>query len=484
MRKSRVFATFLAIILVAPWAHSAQQSSVSQWGITWTFDRSYEVGQFVNGDWWVIGPVTIVSVSPAPGTAPPGEEYNVAGNQFGDAALQRDDRMRNGSMVVLSQNSKQGYDSRVLNYDAAMSISFPHVLPANRSLVSTASLLSTLNNPNFVQGHSEEAWAVLEKAAVLTSLSEVPPADAFRPPYGGRDKPIYRAGNLRRDLLPRLEAVSGTPSFELFERYFERPWLDHSHTWLDSRIAPLENMPGYGREYARLTSMASLMLLLDVPIEQKETLLIRFVQLGIDLDGIRKNGGTWPGEGGIWVGRKWPIVFAGIMLNEPGILPDIRNTVTRFSEDQQTYFGQGWNGATALFQLGVHHGIAPPYEEKDPATWTDQDSRSERYRYCCTSSSWIGTALAARYFGAMALWGHDAFFAYSDRWMEEEGVTWDSFVTAMWNRHRAGAPVQAQAPVNLKWVWDGGGAWEDNPAPSPGGPPPGPSDLPAPVLVE
>lgn len=48
----------------ATWA-----SSVTQHGITWTFSTARPVGQFVNGDYWVVGPVTINSVSPAPSGA-------------------------------------------------------------------------------------------------------------------------------------------------------------------------------------------------------------------------------------------------------------------------------------------------------------------------------------------------------------------------------------------------------------------------------
>ena len=32
---------------------------VTQYGITWTFDRPVQAGQFVTGDWWVVGPVTV-----------------------------------------------------------------------------------------------------------------------------------------------------------------------------------------------------------------------------------------------------------------------------------------------------------------------------------------------------------------------------------------------------------------------------------------
>ena len=47
-------------------AFGATATQVSQHGITWFLSTSREVGQFVNGDWWVVGPVTINSYSPGP----------------------------------------------------------------------------------------------------------------------------------------------------------------------------------------------------------------------------------------------------------------------------------------------------------------------------------------------------------------------------------------------------------------------------------
>ena len=40
------------------------RSSIEQYGITWTFDKEYETGKFVNGDWWVVGPVVVTAVTP------------------------------------------------------------------------------------------------------------------------------------------------------------------------------------------------------------------------------------------------------------------------------------------------------------------------------------------------------------------------------------------------------------------------------------
>jgi len=48
-------------------------SSISKDGITWTFSQSLPVGQFVHGDYYVVGPVTITAIDPAPTTVSPYE---------------------------------------------------------------------------------------------------------------------------------------------------------------------------------------------------------------------------------------------------------------------------------------------------------------------------------------------------------------------------------------------------------------------------
>ena len=71
------------------------QDSVSQYGITWKFDKKVPVGQFITGDYYVVGPVTVVGVSPAPA----GE-----GRTF-----------RNGSMLNPPVTGYSAYDGRLAN---------------------------------------------------------------------------------------------------------------------------------------------------------------------------------------------------------------------------------------------------------------------------------------------------------------------------------------------------------------------------------
>jgi hypothetical protein len=465
-------------------------NQVSQYGITWKFDRDYPVGQFVNGDWWVVGPVTVVSVTPAPSPGPSNEVYAPGINEWGDTGLQDNKERRNGSMVVMNLSPSQGYDSRGVTYDPGASISFPYQLPANRSLISSISeptVPNTVIQADMMWDSEKTSYSVLKTAAVLTSLSEAPPADAFRPTYVGANKEIFRASSLRWDRLQNmpLDATKyPIPSFEQYERYLERPWIDHMNgAWEGNDVAPVDNQPAYGREVARIVGTASLLLNMDATQDQKRRLLYNLVQYGIDLHGMVELGAVFNEGGGITSGRKWPLLFSGLMLDDPSFTPPRRTSV--FHEDTETYYGQGWYGQRALWQIVMHHGTREPYQEKPPAQWDDWDRTSEDYRVCCTVRAWVGEGLAALLMGAKAEWDHNAFFDAIDDWMRkddlyaanrqgyprptEETTTFDPFVDAFWAVHRGDVPAQPDGATDFRWDVNRSGdlKWVSNPRPVP-----------------
>ena len=496
-----------ALLLSLPALVLAEQAQeVSQYGITWKFDKPHTVGKFVTGDWWVVGPVTVVSVTPMPGPAADNEHgAELKKNRYGVVAQTDDKRMRNGSMVILnddpeakpSANASEGYDSRLKCFDPLLSIPFPHTLEVNQSLISTVSGAVYANGKDgmelatpYVPGLTKAAFfpptlpLVVKDAAVLTCLERVPPVDAFRPPYAGTVKPLYQTKDIRWNLLPKLRPVAAVPDWKMFERIFERPWIDHHGTWFNQHMGPGENQPHYGREFARLTSIAGLMLQLDVPQERKQKLMLEYIQLGIDLHGLAVCGRQWPGSGGHQIGRKWPILFAGLMLDKKELLTfpqvtsfyndglfvkitpstDAPSVTTVFSEDMQTYFGNGGDGQTALYQIVIHTGVQLPHEEKPFAAFDKRDTFVDQYRGVC-SIGWPGEALAALHMKAKALWNHDAFFDNCDHWMNKDASaripdwlhgqpTFDAFVNEMWAAHRKSAPEQPGGITNVKWVWD------------------------------
>lgn len=145
-------------------------------------------------------------------------------------------------------------------------------------------------------------------------------------------------------------------------------------------------------------------------------------------------------------GRKWPIVFAGLLLDDAAM----KSVGPVSNEDQQTYYGATgkalWGApCTSCYQAnGCDYGGSCPNgakECRDPAGLVDG---CVDYRDCCTSLVWPGQALAALVLHAKATWNHDAFFDYTDRWMNGDvsgPQSSDSkFVDEMWQTYRAHLP--------------------------------------------
>ena len=424
------------------------KESVTQYGITWTFEKPAQVGQFITGDYWVVGPVTVVSVRPAP-----------AGG-------------RNGSMVNPKAGPQQAYDDRLQHYKAGQLAAFPLQLAPGQSLVSTESLGKSGDSSPEAIG----TWTrrnLLRTAAVLTCAREPPPADAFRPAYVGETKVIWRASQLKKELLPKLAAPAGVklPDLKLHERYLQRIWLDTLPRWTSGAMHPVENMPDYPREMTQIVADVGLLLLLEDPDKEREPLLRLFVQMGIDYYGIAQSDNQlWQDNGGHGSGRKWPIVFAGFMLGDEKMM----HVKVASAEDYQTYYGNCWTGAKVCWG-GFHaFDVKQDHEEKPPSAWTADgrgkagdpskgsvsNAKLEAYRRSCTSHVWVGEALAVRLLGLEKAWGHPAFFDYVDRWMFEDDAEFsrtiveacdpyfgknigfrqqtikDPFVEALWTKYR------------------------------------------------
>ena len=460
-------------LYATPWPTlvSYEAKTLQQFGITWEFDNYYSVGQFANGDFWVLGPVVIIAIEP---------RSTLVG-----------DRIMNGSMVNPSPlNTKQGYDNQMPSntYDPQLNVALNVSAENTLTLQPHSSLVSTISIE--VRLHSNDTH--LLSAAVLTVLPSPAPAGSFRPPYCGSDKtPRLNKSMLDYSPLRRLPPVPQTPTLEGVEAMFAAPWIDHRPGWSQRYMHPRNNMSEYGREIHRDIGIGGLMLHLDFTPQQKEKLLIRYVQLGIDLYGIVQAGGYWSNDGGHAGGRKWPILLAGLVLNDPGMKsigqksgdylysngygpgncpPDY----VHFGEDDQTFYvsaldvsltnGPTWNPDSrdaeripyteadiGLPEWGIRHSTHPHMSNKYLST---------KYRGVagCTFN---GTALAALLTPeAKALWNHDAYFDYTDRYMvltapggeHSTGVrSWSAFTANMWDTYRVQCgpiwPQTSSAPV-------------------------------------
>jgi len=396
-------------------------TSVSRHGITWNFDGEYEVGQFANGDWYVVGPVLITSTSPSwTGT------YD-------------------GAMINPVYHDDHGYDSR-WDYDASLRVSTTNLLlEPGESLIQVDSWRNGeagAPSTNNTLGISRPA---IKSAAVLTCLAVAPPPGTFRPPYAGSAKPLHNVSDLRTWLLPQLDAPPGTPSLASVADKFDGVWLDHTEKWTNRYLHPSDHMEDYGRDLTSEYNEGSCMLMLDFTDAQKQTLLIRLVQIGIDMHAVIQTGGRWGNDGGgHGSGRKWPILLAGVLLDDPQMMsigttygPDMSQ------EDCQVFY---LDAASASDYPG--NDIGDPVWGERHCAQPSTDPGSTGYRTCCTANAWVGAIISVHILSGetnidvKGLWNHDALFDYMDLYMDEQTPgawqrSWSDFQEAMWDQYRA-----------------------------------------------
>ena len=446
------------------------KQSVSQYGITWTFEEPARVGRFVNGDWYVVGPVTVTAIDPKPlyGYDIPGPDLDAR-----EMEIPADQRVRNGFMLNPPADMKVSYDSGVRNwFEPSLIQKLPLAMKPGDSLVATISMPKGLVLPAQLRNKIERGegdGSPIRTAAVLTCMDAPQPPDAFRPGFCDRGHRAYLSRDLKRESLPTAAATKSAPDIALYQRFTQRPWIG---TGFFGFSEPVENMPQYGREFGRVSGISALLLCTDLKPEQKETLLVNFVQVGLDLASIVRAGHSgWACWGGHGSGRKLPIVLAGLLLGDEQ-LAHISASFPKvsFGEDEQTAYGDCWTGAKVVF--AGHSGIDAatgeargrgnewgPCEHTQPSTWGKGQLTSESYRRCCSSIAWVAQALALRLMKAEKAWDHPAFFDYVDRWMYEDdtaflktveeatgsdfsadwarqGQAWDEFVNDMWAAHR------------------------------------------------
>ena len=438
---------------------------ITQNGVTWTFDKQVASGRFVNGDYYIVGPVTVINIDPKP------------------------ENGRNGSSLNPAPNAdKSGYDSRLemSRYDPSMRAPLPVSMKPGDMLVSSISVEKVGEIQNWLK--KSASHSPIKSYSVLTCLAVEPPKDAFRPSYAdgySKDMKLFLAKDLKRDLLPRLaygkktyKVEKGSVGLKELEDRFARTWLDILFFEYDT---PVEYMTGYPAETARAVGIATLALMTDLKPEEKEKLLTGVVQYGIDLWGLIRAGYPgWPGFGGHGSARKWPIIFAGMLLGDEAMsAPNKKYPNAKFGEDMQTMYGNGWTGAKGMYAghlgqdgekykkgWGLYENLQPkdwPVASGDNSGFGKGTYIGENYRRCCTSHVWVGEALAARLMQAEKNWGHPAFFDYVDRWMTEDDTAaikiikeqinqdysadwqrqkraWDPFVQEMWNKYRNNLP--------------------------------------------
>jgi hypothetical protein len=407
-------------------AESAPRTDqISQWGITFYFDKPYSYGQFANGDYWVApdsatDSVTIVSISP-------------------DAISGRNGWTVNPTRCCGNGN-KQPYDHRANLYSPALMPSLPYQALAGDSIVKARSV------PAGVQCSNPVNLRCLETAAVLTILDEAPPlggANLFRPsvikPAAGQQKPLHSVDQINWSKIPSFappQAVQ-VPLISDLLNSIKRFQLDNLAVH-DARHRPIENMPGYGADIARRNTEVLMRLVLDDPTEDKRDLTIALIQMGLDLNSFLRDGSGWLAAGGHGFGRLLPIVFAASLLNDEEIRADLLGAhPNKFGEtsavyisptDGEAYYGEAhsncgstpeqrefqyWN---AMKTHAVARSCRDPYQADGPIDGGERAGHI--YQTCCSSGYMQGLFVGFKLMPALEeTFYHEAFMKYAERWI-------------------------------------------------------------------
>lgn len=385
--------------------------SIQQFGITVNLAVNSSVGQFINGDYFVVGAVTVSSVSPA----------TTAG--------------KNGAMKNPVPGGMQGFDSGAYRYDASLAVTYPLSLSPGDSFLPSISRLPEDTVDLGGRGLGDQHY--LKTVSVLTVLSTAPPSGSFRPSYCDRAQKLYNISQINTSILPTLPPPVPPSAVTWYERHFERPWILFGLDYAGRVLHPYDNMPGYHRFVGKQLSDACMFLMTNSV--EKEKTLRGMVQVGIDYFY------THAADSSTW---QFPVIFTGLLLNEPDMYNywiNNQDKIPLSREGDKLYYvgdrvvsrtsaiipaGQTWidwktpGGRYIAFakQVGQEH------EHLHPSEWTAEDRKNETYRANLDVDPWIGMHLSARLVDPLtpmdmvALFVRPQSLEYSDRWMTD-GIT-------------------------------------------------------------
>ena len=282
LRSAVAAAALVCLMAASVFAEAPLEQSVTQRGITWHFDKPHQVGQFANGDYWVLGPVVITRITPDFDGSINGWEVNpvVSGGQ--------------------GFRNLEGH-----NFDASLVPALPYRAEGTVSIVKTTAL-------------DPPGLAVIKGAAVLTVVDAVPPgggAEVFRPPYVGVEKPMYRVADLRTDLLPAYAPVASMPTLASVAARFGPLQMDHKSGRTGRAMRPSDNLADYQPKNTAAQNEAVLRMMMNDPLAERMPALIPLVQFGIDKLHTIYLGQKWPDGGGHQPGHLVIAAFAAVMLD-------------------------------------------------------------------------------------------------------------------------------------------------------------------------
>lgn len=182
--------------------------------------------------------------------------------------------------------------------------------------------------------------------------------------------------------------------------------------------------------------------------------MIQTIQAGLDIASFVRHGGVFYSDGGHKIGRKFPMLLAGLALGDKEILGLAADQdAPRFSEDQSTFIVQQSDVGRV-----VSGGVDAQYVQSDVGVadwgvkhceWPQHDDRRWEggvpYRYV-TWPAMLGCVLAVDLMEQKEAWNHPAIFAYNERFKNLRGIG-NGFEGQMWNRYKISSMPTVGSPL-------------------------------------
>ena len=197
---------FLLFIWVEPaWADTSLTAPLGN-SITWTPSRT--VGQYANGDYYIVGSISITDKSPkdVDGVAPHLHGCEVNPEPPDSTSVSN----------ALMQGMTHGLDSRIRfnMYSAALNLCA--ALPT-ATINAGSSIILGKSLTNCTQSNKADSQCI-EAIDVVTVVSEAPPANSFRPPFAGTDKSFAATtASIRYNVLHDWKSRGALPKLAALE---------------------------------------------------------------------------------------------------------------------------------------------------------------------------------------------------------------------------------------------------------------------------
>lgn len=440
-RKALLSGLFLSCFICTHAGANSTSRVIGGHTITFQFNcggQECRSGQFVNGEYWAV-PVTVsgagVPAVTITGILPSGVDNSAESNPSTD--------LESGILTGWGGYVASKNIMTKLPYDAKPGESIIKMVAKSPS--------SACINPEAKVKGCAAAFDV------LTILNTVPPdngATIFRPPYAGSEKPLRTLAQVRKERLPRIQAISdmkvGKSSFPDIVARWNSPGYELCRRWQiygqKHRSAMAMDVIGadYGADYANAYLSDMLSLFGTETSAQKDAAVYALMQQGFDNYAIYKLGIPFGSGAGQLLGVKPTIVFSAALYDDRAVMKDVHDAVNKpwtsmpwFQEDDQVF--KTANSATPVWGnrdgeltywtrifLGDNNKTgADPYGYIDGPPGGPPDHRPDNnsYMYCCSIGPYASYVFASHLMPYMSYTGNNFTLSqFIDRSWNGRGV--------------------------------------------------------------